>query len=140
MYAFSVANYFGREIEPKVRADIVIYLAQVESISCSLGASAKNKYEAAIAHFDKSGILGVLSKSLKVLDGESIGKSLTALRADIVHYGRPKKQSERMSFADVISVKKCLEMIICSAIYKELGVPDSNIVEFQKYQLRFFPK
>ena len=148
MYAFTISNKFGRTTEPEIRSEIIVNLAQIESIAHGLGKRKQvDKYDSPISLYDKGQISSTLRKCLKLSEAENIGMALSELRADIAHFGRPITRSKKMSLSDLHIVQKCLSFIICSSIYEKLEIPEQNIYAFQEWQLpkpldldKYFPK
>ncbi len=131
-FASQITNRFGRYHEHELKASIVLYLVQLEEISKSLGAKDNNKYDFAFDRYDKIDINGRIESEFG-LDGKStIGEELSRLRAEIAHLGRPNQILRKIGYLGLFKTVICLEIIIATHIYEVLGIPDENIVEFQK--------
>ncbi|WP_155416629.1 hypothetical protein [Burkholderia vietnamiensis] len=128
-----IANRFGRYHEHELRASVVLNLTQLEAISRYLGCNGeKDKYDLPLKTYDKTHIREILKFSLGIDDVDKIGKKLSEMRGEIAHVGRPIKLLAKIGTRGLLKISRCLEVVITSHIYEKLGVPEANIVEFQK--------
>lgn len=134
-FAPQVANRFGRYHEHELRAAIVLNLAQIEAICHILGSrKGEDKYDLPISTYDKAGIREILKSLICSNDDSKIGSRLGELRGEIAHVGRPIRLLPRLGAIGLLRVNRCLELIIASHIYKNIGIAESNIIEFQRLQ------
>lgn len=135
-FVLQIANRFGRYHEHELRASIVLSLTQLEAISHYLGSNKqKDKYDLPLERYDKTNVRGVLKYTFELDDIGKLGEKLQELRGEIAHVGRPARLIKKIGVSGLMNVSRCLEIIITSHIYKQLGISESNIIEFQKKEL-----
>lgn len=91
-FAQRIENRFGKVHEHELRAGLVLALAQLEAIAHDLGnKKEKDKYDHPIKIYDKTQIEDALRTVLFTPTDSTVGKSLSDLRGEIAHVGRPMK-------------------------------------------------
>lgn len=126
-----ISNRFGKYHDHDLRASIIMYLVQLESIAISLG-NHKQKYNFPIQKYDLTNISDSLGSILGLEDKSKIGEQLGRLRGEIAHLASKNKILNKIGVGGLMRLNRCLEVIIASYIYEQLGVPANNIAEFQK--------
>jgi hypothetical protein len=136
-FTAKIANDFGVYHEHSVRADFVMLLTQLEQITKEHKMKPSEKYNYPISLYDKSTVLQVIKKALCFDQSvENVGVRLTELRGEVAHIGRPRKYLKNLSSINFLCVCKCLDIIIVSHIYTELGVSAKVIRQYQEKCLK----
>lgn len=134
-----ISNRFGKSYQHQLYAEIVLVLTQLEAISYSLGAKAKEKYTLALCRYASKEIVNQMKAYFAVADNEKLGKALTDLRAEVAHVGKPSKHLKNLSGAALVGIARGIEIAIASHIYEGLGISANQIVGFQKLQAQSLP-
>lgn len=134
-----ISNRFGRSYQHQLYAEIILNLTQLEEISYSLGAKAREKYTRGLNKHAGKNIVNLLKAYLSTTDDENLGKALSDLRAEIAHIGKPAKHLKSLSVGALVGISRCIEIAIASNIYEQLGLSENQISSFQKRQIRSLP-
>ena len=136
LFATKVMNDFGDRSNLGTRSELIILLAQLESVANEAGfSSQKTRYEDAFRTFGKQTLHERLKSAFGAWDLSVVGKSLSDLRAEIAHFGRPPVWLKKLSLMQLIALNRYIDITIASFIYKELGINDAVIEKFQTQQL-----
>lgn len=118
----------------ELHARIVLHLTQIESIAGLLKKSKgldkhDGKYLFPLNELDKSGIRNFFKH---IFEKENFAEGLSDLRAEIVHVGKKPVTLDKLGNRNLIKIGLCLELIITSYIYQELGIAEELIQQYQE--------
>lgn len=115
--------------------EIILYATQLESISHSEGEKRK-KYEYPLLKYGSQEIHEGLKKVFECSEISDVARSISDLRNEIAHVGRPKLWLKRLSLHGLANISQYLQLTIIGCILTELGVP-KNVID--NYQKRYSP-
>jgi hypothetical protein len=128
-----IANDFGIRTDYQTRAEIVLLIAQLEKINQELGGGYGKRFEYPITHYGSTELTDLMRDALLLPNlSEDIGSKLSDLRGEIAHFGRPANLLHQLSAVQLMVVCRCMDLVIASHIYKQLGINDEIVGEFQK--------
>lgn len=131
LFASKIRDDFGGRSMHQCQTEFVLLLAQLESVAQKVGLEPNKRYEEAIAKF---GIPELVALFLKILDAvtlEEAAEALSDLRGEIAHFGKPRRWLIKIDLTHLIALNRCLDIVIAASLYKELGISDGVITEFQ---------
>lgn len=111
----------GFRTRHSAHGDIVLYAAQLESISHSAGKS-REKYEYPITTYGTPRLSTSLEHTLCVTGLAAVAIAVSDVRNEIAHVGRPRTYLARMSLSDLMQVARCLQLVIAAFTLRAIGV------------------
>lgn len=131
LFASKIKDDFGTRSEHQCQTEYVLLLAQLESVAQKAGLDHNKRYEEAIAKFGATALVALILKILDVAAIAEVGQVLSSLRSEIAHFSKARKWLAKIGLHHLVALNGCLDLVIAASIYKELGIADVVIVEFQ---------
>lgn len=134
LFATQISCRFDRQHEHDLMGLFLINLVQLEAIAIALGKH-KQKYSAPFEEYDYTKIKHIVTSVFELNDNSGIGHALGRLRAEIAHLAATDKTLSKVGTRGLSIINHCVELIIVSHIYTELGVEKNLIKSFQEHEL-----
>lgn len=136
LFVTQISCRFDRQHEHELKGLFLINLVQLEATALALGkGTQKEKYSAPFERYDYTRINNVVMSVFELNDRSGIGQALGRLRAEIAHLAATDKTLSKIGTRGLLIVNHCVELIITSHIYTELGVEKGLIESFQESEL-----
>lgn len=131
LFASKIRDDLGDRSSHQCQTEYVLLLAQLESVAQKAGLDSNKRYEKAIDKFAVPELIALILQILDVTTIEQVGETLSDLRSEIAHFGKPRKQLVKIDLRHLIALNRCLDLVISASLYGELGISDGVIAEFQ---------
>lgn len=136
IFATQISCQFDRQHEHELMGLFLINLVQLEAIALALGkCKQKEKYSAPFEQYDYTNINHIATSIFTLNSSAEVGQSLARLRAEIAHLAATDKILSKIGVRGLLIINRCVELIITSHIYTELGVEKDLIEYFQRHEL-----
>lgn len=119
--------------------EIILSLTMLESTSYLIAGRNKGKYTVAIEKIANDHLLSVFHSYFNTKDIVQLGRALTHLRAEIAHVTASIHYLKKLSINDLVGIVKCIEVIVASHIFSQLGIDKERINNFQEIQIGLMP-
>lgn len=137
LFASKLHDDFGDRVEHTTQTEYILLLAQLEGIAQKAGLDHKKRYEEAIQTFGSADLINQLLTLLGAKTLTDAASTLSDLRAEIAHLGRPRKLLSTIDHGKFIALNRSLDVIIASYIYQHLGITQQVIEEFRSQEVRY---
>lgn len=129
-----IVHDFGHRTAYQSRSELVLLLTQLEKINDEIKGDKSRKYQNPIQHYGCAELQSLLRSALSLHQRpeEELGIVLSDLRNEIAHFGRPIKLLDNLTLRRLIIVCRCLDIVVASHIYQQLGITEQTIDRFQK--------
>lgn len=131
LFASKIRDDFGNRSSHQSQTEYVLLLAQLESVAQKAGLDHNKRYEEAIAAFGTTALVTLILKILDVAAIAEVGQVLSKLRSEIAHFRKSRKWLDKIGLHYLVALNRCLDLVIAASLYKELGIADAVIAEFQ---------
>jgi len=131
LFASKIKGDSGTRSKHQCQAEYVLLLAQLESVAQKAGLDHNKRYEEAIAAFGAAALVALILKILDVAAIAKVGQVLSRLRSEIAHFSKSRKRLDKIGLRHLVALNRCLDLVIAASLYKELGIADAVIAEFQ---------
>ena len=132
----AIQHDVGFRTEHTTHGDIVLYSAQLESVSYTAGEKDR-KYEFPLSRFGTSSITSILEETFGSVGVAGIGEAIADLRNEVAHLGKPRKLLLRLTLRDLMKVSRCLQLILVAHALETIGV---NRTSVEKYLAARMPR
>ena len=112
-------------------SDIILYLANIETIAVDLGTHKLSKYISAIDAYGSTDLIKGLKSVFSKVNSNELGKNLSDLRGELAHEGRPKKLINLLNIEDYVGIGRFLKLIVVSHLLAKLGFDIDTIHSYQ---------
>lgn len=132
-----LANTFRTYRNYELKSSIIMLLTHLEKIAFTNNKSKKEKYDFPIIFYDRTNTKETLEKLLET-SSETIGTKLSALRGELAHIGQGKANIlSTLPPLRLVGISICLDIIIATHIFTEMGISEAVIYEFQNHELEW---
>lgn len=112
-------------------SDIILYSTQLEAINIDLGGVASERYINPIDAYASPELKSKLSKAFEITGEDNLGKSISMLRNELAHVGRPKVLMKKLNIDDYVEIGHILRLVVISHLFSKLGIAPDKIHQYQ---------
>ena len=132
----SIQNETGYTDLHSTYGELILYATQLEAISYTESPKNKQKYLYPIEKYATDEIVKNIYKILDKHGEKDIGITISNLRGELAHVGRPRKLLQKFSFNEIVNLCQYMQMTIIGFTLTKLGIEKDVI---SKYQNQFTP-
>lgn len=128
--------------EHSAQEEFVMSAAQLEGIAINDGSPQKlQKYAYSIERYSSDSVKKDINAILATASKEGPTKAIARLRNELVHLGKPRKMSEKLSLKEMILLGQYLQIVIVGYLLSRLGIDSSAIHAYQDFNTpRYLPQ
>lgn len=118
----------------ETRGNIVLYATKFEQIAREDGVAYESRYQHPLDLYGSPELKKVLSSCFapdKSLSSRELGRTISELRNDIAHTGKPPKWAHLSHFT-LSRIVHCMELVIASYMLVKIGVSQNGVTQYLK--------